>query len=170
MRYQIAIILFLSFLFVSCRTTKYVPIETVRTEYKEADTSEIYNRILRSFEAERSKESKSDSVIDRIKETIVINDKGDTTRHDRLRYIYVSSKRVAELEREVAEKDSIISNLRTKQVTEKVDSIAVPYPVEKELSRWEKAKQEVGGFCIIVLLAGIIAFGVWGVWKTRKSF
>ena len=35
----------------------------------------------------------------------------------------------------------------------KTDSIQVPYPVEKELSRWQKIKLELGGWAFGMVLA-----------------
>jgi hypothetical protein len=38
----------------------------------------------------------------------------------------------------------------------KVDSIQVPYPVEKQLTKWEKTKMSVGGisigFCLLLII------------------
>lgn len=44
-----------------------------------------------------------------------------------------------------------------------VDSIRVPYPVEKQLSRWEKIKLDMGGVAIggIVVLIALIVFKFW---------
>ena len=41
----------------------------------------------------------------------------------------------------------------------KVDSIAVPYPVEKELTWWEKKKIEFGELAMVVM-AGLLCFVV----------
>lgn len=40
----------------------------------------------------------------------------------------------------------------------KVDSVAVPYPVEKKLSKWEKVKMDFGGYMIVLIVIFIIAF------------
>lgn len=44
-----------------------------------------------------------------------------------------------------------------------VDSIRVPFPVEKQLSRWEKIKLDMGGIAIggIVVLIALIVFKFW---------
>lgn len=51
-----------------------------------------------------------------------------------------------------------------------VDSVKarVPCPMERELTRWEKAKMEVGGVAMGVVAAMVIAVGVWGVRRMRK--
>lgn len=47
----------------------------------------------------------------------------------------------------------------------RVDSIRVPYPVEKDLTRWQKLKMDIGGFAIgIVAISILVAVG----WLVRK--
>ena len=47
----------------------------------------------------------------------------------------------------------------------KVDSIRVPYPVEKDLTRWQQLKMDIGGFAIgIVAISILVAVG----WFVRK--
>lgn len=43
--------------------------------------------------------------------------------------------------------------------------IKVPYPVEKNLSKWEKIKMDVGGWAIGVL-SGLVLLGIgYAVWR-----
>ena len=52
---------------------------------------------------------------------------------------------------------------------ERTDSIQVPYPVEKELTRWQSFKQEVGGFAIAtIVVVLLIVFGKM-VYKLKKG-
>lgn len=44
----------------------------------------------------------------------------------------------------------------------------VPYPVERELSRWEQAKMNFGGFALGALLLGVCIAVVWLMKKFRK--
>lgn len=153
-----------------CRT-QYVPVETIRTEYREADTTAIYNRLLLLFESRNQKESRSDSLVDRTKETVILNEKGDTAKHIRDRYVYISTNREKELETENKTlRDSLyVLNARFESI--KTDSIPVPYPVERELSTWEKAKMDFGG----IVLGGlgvsilIIALLVWFAMKRARK-
>ncbi len=39
--------------------------------------------------------------------------------------------------------------------------IRIPVPVERKLTKWEKAKQDVGGIAIVVLALAIYALSVW---------
>ena len=53
----------------------------------------------------------------------------------------------------------------------KIDSIRVPYPVERKLNKWESLKMEVGGWAIgglsVVLLAIIGYITIWLIRKYR---
>lgn len=148
-----------------CRTvTRYVPMESVRTEYLEADTTAIFNRLLKIFESRREKESKSDSLVDRAKETVVLNENGDTTRHDKERTVYVSSRREKELESENKTLRDSLSVLNTRLESVKTDSVPSIVPVERELSRWENVKMDFGGMAMggaAVLFVGIIILGYY---------
>ena len=45
----------------------------------------------------------------------------------------------------------------------------VPYPVEKELTRWQQMKLELGGWAFgIIITAALIIVG-WMVYKSRKK-
>lgn len=141
--------------------TVYVPIETVRTEYKEADTAAVYNRLKTLVESVYQREVSSDSVIDRQKETVVLTADGDTARHDRERIVFVASHREQELEHRVSEQDSVITALRLQLTSVKSDSVPVPYPVERKLGRWEQAKQDYGGWAMGLLITVLCAVVVW---------
>lgn len=162
------VILLLLQLLCGCTTTRYVPVESVRTEYREADTTAIYERLLRLFESRREKETRSDSLIDRTKETVVLTANGDTARHDRERVVYVSSKHERELEHRVTEQDSVINALRTQLSSVKADSIPVPYPVEKPLTRWQQTKMDFGGMAMGGVAIAVCFAVVWLIRKFRK--
>lgn len=155
-------------LLTSCGGTRYVPVETVRTEYVEADTTGIYDRLRSLFESMYSREVSSDSVIDRQKETVTLKENGDTARHDRERVVYVSSRREKELEHKVRQSDSIIAALRLRLESVKTDSVPVPYPVERKISRWERAKMDFGGFAIGGVAVAMCIAAIWLIKKIRK--
>ena len=125
----IIILLMLAICFISCRT-QYIPVESVRTEYKTRDSIRL------------------DSIYQR--DSIYILIKGDTVYLYRYKYLYryLTTNRT----------DTILKN----------DSIRVPYPVEKELNRWEKVKMELGGwaFGIIILFTLIIIGQI--IFKSKK--
>ena len=125
----IIILLILAVCFTSCRT-QYIPVESVRTEYKTRDSTRydsIYQR---------------DSIY-----TLV---KVDTVYQHRYKYLY-----------------RYLTTNRTDTIL-KSDSIRVPYPVEKQLTRWQILRMELGGwaFGIIILFILIIIGRI--VFKLKK--
>ena len=121
----IMLFVLLSILFGSCATTKYVPIETIKT-----DT--VYQSKVQH-----------DSV--HVRDSIYVKEwqKGDTIFVNRDRW------RIEYLSREVH--DTIYKS--------KVDSVAVPYPVEKELSWWQRQKIAFGELAMVILV-GLLCFVV----------
>lgn len=64
---------------------------------------------------------------------------------------------------------------RVKELTDTVyqsaiDSvkISVPYPVERELSRWERTKMDFGGMAIGALVIALCVAVAWLIKKFRK--
>lgn len=115
----------------SCRSVKYVPVETVKTD------SIYITNVLR------------DSIY-RL-DSIYIRDKGDTVLVEKYKYLFVDKLR----------HDTLYIN--------HTDSIRVPYPVEKELTRWQQMKLELGGWAFgIIITAALIIVG-WIVYKSRKK-
>ena len=117
-------------LICGCTTTKYVPVETTHTEYKDREVERI--------------------VTDTISDTRFVYVKGDT----------IVDIRYKERVRIVQERDTC--------VIERIDSVQVPYPVERELSRWERVKMDLGGIALGGLIFAILAIAIWLVIKFRK--
>lgn len=148
--------------------TRYYPVETVRKEYVNADTTALSQLISLLREQLHSKERTIDSLMQSHKERLVLNDKGDTLRHDTEHTVYRYSSREKELERELLMRDSMIERLRTELSSVKADSIPVPYPVEKKLTRWEQTKLDVGGMAIGGFAIALCIAVVWLIRKFRK--
>lgn len=51
----------------------------------------------------------------------------------------------------------------------KTDSIQVPYPVERQLNRWESMKMELGGWAFGVIIAMAMIIVGWLVYRWRKN-
>lgn len=163
-----AVLIWLFTTLCGCTRTTYVPMETVRTEYREADTTAIYDSLRSFFESLYSRETSSDSVVERNKETVVLKENGDTARHDKERIVYVSSRREKELEHKLSQKDSVIDALRLQLASVKADSIPVPYPVERKLSRWEQTKMDLGGIAMGGVAVALCVAVIWLIRKFRK--
>lgn len=115
----------------SCRSVKYVPVETIKHD------SIYINKI------------QVDSVYHR--DSIYVVDKGDTVFLYKDRYIYKYKDRTDTL---------YVTN---------TDSIQVPYPVEKELTKWQKIKLELGGWTLGIALLAFMAIVVLLKYRTRKN-
>ncbi len=87
--------------------------------------------------------TKTDSVVKvdsiHVKDSVIIKQAGDTIEIDRWHTEYKDRWR----ERVLV--DSFI----------KVDSVSVPYPVEKKLSKWQQAKVDWGGWAMLIVVVFI---------------
>lgn len=113
----IIMLLALAICFVSCRT-QYVPVETVRIEYKTRDSIRF------------------DSIYQR--DSIYMLVKGDTIYQYKYKYLY-----------------RYLTTNRTDTIL-KTDSIQIPYPVERKLTKWQSLKMELGGWAFGLVIAFIL--------------
>lgn len=122
-------LLILAVCFTSCKT-QYIPVESVRTEYRTRDSIRI------------------DSIYQR--DSIYTLVKGDTVYQYRYKYLYryLTTNRT----------DTILQN----------DSIRVPYPVEKQLTRWQSIKMELGGWAFGLVIAFVLIIIGRIVYKRKK--
>ena len=114
----------------SCRTVKYVPVETVRT-----DT--VYSNY-----------SRMDSIF--VRDSVYINQKGDTVTEFRYKYVYKYKDRI----------DTLYISSR--------DTVSVPYPVEKELTAWQQTKVNYGGWAMVIVFVFILVVVGKMVYKLKK--
>lgn len=112
--YILTIFLMSGICFTSCRNIKYVPVETVKTEYKTRDSIRF------------------DSIYEH--DSIFLFVKGDTVYKEKYRYKY---------------RYLTINKTDTVMLT---DSVQIPYPVEKQLTRWQQMKIELGGWAVSVII------------------
>lgn len=115
---------------VSCRSVKYVPVETVKTD------SVYVNKVQR------------DSI--RLQDSIFVFVKGDTVRIEKYKYLY---------------RDRVVRD--TVRLVER-DSVQVPVPVEKELSRWQRWKLDLGGFAMAAIVITVLVVVGRMVYKLKK--
>lgn len=109
--YTLMILLILGSLLNSCRT-QYIPVETVRTEFRTRDSIRY--------------------------DSIYHHDSVDTVYLYKYKYLY---------------KYQYVNKIDTLMQT---DSIQVPYPVEKQLSKWQRFKLDFGGIAMCVVIGIII--------------
>lgn len=111
----------------SCRTVKYVPVETVKV-----DTTYI-NKLQR------------DSIY--MLDSVYVKEKGDTVLIEKYKYLY---------------RDKLV---RDTLYMAKTDSIQVPYPVEKELTRWQQFRMDFGGWAMCIVVISIVILIVYKIKK-----
>lgn len=91
---------------------------------------------------------KLDSIL--VRDSVHITEKGDTVTEFRLKYIYKYKDRTDTL------------------YLSKVDTVGVPYPVEKELTKWQRVKVDYGGWAIGIVFAFILIAVGRMVYKLKK--
>ena len=121
-------------LLAGCKSVKYIPVETVRTD------SVYVDRYLR------------DSIYQR--DSVYINrwTAGDTIYQDKIVYKYIYRDKV---------KYDTVSILRS-------DTVRVPFPVDRELSKWEQIRLDVGGWAIGIVIITILIVVGCRMYKLKK--
>ncbi|MDE7116300.1 MAG: hypothetical protein K2O56_07735 [Muribaculaceae bacterium] len=89
----------------------------------------------------------------------------DTVIQNDTRFIYVKGDTVIDWRDRWRER---IKEVHDTCYIERTDTVRVPVPVERELSRWEQAKMDFGGFAIGAIIAVVCAAVVWLIKKFRK--
>lgn len=85
-----------------------------------------------------------------VADSVYVREKGDTVQIVRTRYV----------DRWRVHTDTLraVSN----------DTIRVPYPVERELTKWQRVKLDAGGIAIGVATVAFLAIVVWLVLRFRR--
>lgn len=92
---------------------------------------------------------KRDSIYQR--DSIYVREKGDTVTVYRDRYLFVDK----------LVRDTLYVN--------RTDSVRVPYPVEKSLTRWQEMKMELGGWAFGVIIVAALVIVGWLVYRMRRK-
>ena len=149
--YSLASIILLSLLFSGCKSIQYVPVEKVKTEY--INRTDTVNKI--------------DTLISE-KETIIREADSNLVAKLGLQ-LKVNERAILVLQRELERQVSKESEHKTDTVI-KTDSVQVPCPVERKLTKWEQTKMDAGGIaigvCIAFLIIIIVGFMVRAYRKT----
>lgn len=150
---------------VGCRT-KYVTVPEyhyVATEVKDSTQSVHldYTKLLSVFR-------QRDSTVTNVVTTITRNERGDTTVRETQRTTEHWHSEQSQIAHYKHIADSLRRELDNKSV--RVDSIRVPYPVERPLSRWDRLKLEVGGIAIGALGLTLLAVATYiVVWLAKRD-
>ena len=134
-----------------CRTTRYVPVESVRTEYKD--------RVVMRHDTVRDSVRVSNDVYRH--DSVLIKMQSDTVYVERWHTLLQSSSLQNRSERSKAAHDTLY-------VT-RTDSVRVPVPVERKLTKWEKTKMDFGTAAMVISAMAIIAGIVILAWWLRRK-
>lgn len=143
----IAVIILLS----SCKSVQYVPVETTHVEhYHHTDTIKERDSVI--VEKTTTIKEADNEMLAKYGLQLKNNEKA----------ILILSNEFQKLvsEKQESKSDTVI----------KTDSIQVPYPVEKKLSRWEQLKMDIGGIAIGGCLLAVLLLICFLVRKYRKIF
>lgn len=161
----IFVAIFFAALCVSCSHSTYVPLQSVRTDtvyMAKKDSVHIKDSlIVKQVVHVRDSVAIHDSVV------IVRNEQGEVKEKLIVRYRdrWHATVDNLTLQRQIDRYKASNDSLRAV----KRDSVSVPVPVEKKLSRWQKIKMDVGGWAIgamSTVLLGVIGYIV--VWLLKK--
>lgn len=128
--------------FAGCTSVKYVPVETIRTD--------TISEVKTVYIEKKTREKESVNQTSDTHTTITLNDKGDTLRTDR-RIILVKDRTLEK------QNDSLLAMIDSLRHISR-DSIQIPYPIEKPLSKWQQFKLDVGGFALGGGIALLVLF------------
>lgn len=54
-------------------------------------------------------------------------------------------------------------------IIEKTDTVQVPYPVEKKLSKWEQVKNRLGGIAMMLTITAIIGALIYAIFLIKRK-
>lgn len=136
----------------SCRSTRYIPVES---QIFIKDSVNIRDSII-------TKEviNKKDSIVMRDSFVTVVDNEGNVLRTE----LYKQKEVYKDMQREY---NALLAKYNSLLYQER-DSIRVPYPVESQLTKWQKLKQDVGGFAIIAFISIFLSVLFYFIYKIKK--
>lgn len=142
-------------LLAGCSTTRYVPVESVRTEYKD--------RIVAVHDTVTDAQLKHNDTYRH--DSTAVSQHGDSVK---IEHWHTTVIKIIENNSHGTSKTVADSSAAAR-----VDSVKVPYPVERKLTKWEQVKMDTGGLSLgiagIALIAGIVAIVRWLRIKIKRK-
>lgn len=164
-KHLLLVAIFFAVLFTSCSHRTYVPLQSVRTDtvyMARKDSVHIKDSlVVRQVINVRDSVAIHDSVV------IVKNEQGEVKERLIVRYRdrWHATQDNLTLQKMIDRYKASNDSLRAV----KRDSVSVPVPVEKKLTRWQKIKMDVGGWAIGAMSTFILAVvGYIVVWLLKK--
>lgn len=147
----------LIFVICSCRSVKYVPVES------KAD-SVVVEKLV---EVQLPPDSST------IRALLECDENGRVV----LSWLDIANSKNAQAQLTIDSLGNLLAKMRTnpdtvflpsKEVTV-TKEMKVPYPVEKELTRWQQMKLELGGWAFGIIITAALVIVGWIVYKSRKK-
>ena len=141
----------------SCRSVKYVPVES-------SVDSIVVEKLV---EVQLPPDSAT------IRALLECDENGRVV----LSWLDIANSKNAQAQLTIDSLGNLLAKVRTQQDTIYLPSkevtvtkeVKVPYPVEKELTRWQQMKLELGGWAFgIIITAALITVG-WLIYRSRKK-
>ena len=141
----------------SCRSVKYVPVESC------ADSIVVEKLV----EVQLPPDSST------IRALLECDENGRVV----LSWLDIANSKNAQAQLTIDSLGNLLAKMRTKpdtiykpskEVTVTKD-VKVPYPVEKELTRWQQMKLELGGWAFGIIITAALVIVGWLVCKSRKK-
>ncbi len=152
-----------------CTKTIYQPMESVVNDSLTQKTETDNARFQMLIEELRHSVNIRDSIIIRDSVVMVINEAGDVINKESFHNSDRNHYKEEDIQRIQAKYDSLFQAQRNEfsAILEKLEQ--TPVPVERELTAWEKLKQEVGGIAIGLVIAVICAAMIWLIRKSKRK-
>lgn len=144
-------------LICSCRTVKYVPVES------NAD-SVVVEKLVEV-------QLPPDSAI--IRALLECDENGKVV----LSWLDIANSKNAQAQLTIDSLGNLLAKMKTQPDTVYLSSkevtvtneVKVPYPVEKELTKWQKLCVNVGGWAIGIVIITILVIGGWMISKLKRE-
>ena len=141
----------------SCRSVKYIPVES------SADSVVIEKLV----EVQLPPDSST------IRALLECDENGKVV----LSWLDIANSKNAQAQLAIDSLGNLLAKMRTQQDTIYLPSkevtvtkeVKVPYPVEKELTRWQQMKLELGGWAFGIIIAFALIIVGWLVYRSRKK-
>lgn len=150
---------FMCLLFVcSCRTVKYVPV-------KSYSDSVVVEKLV---EVQLPPDSAT------IRALLECDENGKVV----LNWLDIANSKNAEAQLTIDSLGNLLAKMKTQKDTVYLPSKEVmvtkeekvPYPVEKELTRWQQLKLELGGWAFGIIIMASLVFIIWIVYKFKRKY
>lgn len=146
------------FFVCSCRTIKYVPVES------NADSIVVEKLV----EVQLPPDSAT------IRALLECDENGKVV----LNWLDIANSKNAEAQLTIDSLGNLLAKMKTQKDTVYLPSKEVmvtkeekvPYPVEKVLTRWQQLKLELGGWAFGIIIMASLVFIIWIVYKFKRKY